>query len=241
MVLTWKKANNNLPLDMRIVPSITEESNDAVDVSLMKNSKHAPSFYNVVTVLAESIFLYHLNTEEEELAGLKFLVTTGCRTVLSNKTGYKEAMLKGSQLLQPIQVCYRIYLSTENKANSTTVKAALRHIVTSAFKRLKAKNEVHHTTSSSPSKTVVEKEGSDLFLHPALDANTDSIRRSADERSYSGNFSMFEQKDAYLVQRSLCKLHMKATIGGGPFDNIVLAHNESSRPMESNSSCTDEW
>ena len=64
---------NNLLLDMRIMPSITEESDDAVDISPTKNSKHAPSFYNVVTVLAESIFLCHLSMEEVELAGLKVL------------------------------------------------------------------------------------------------------------------------------------------------------------------------
>ena len=150
---------NNLLLDMRIILSITEESDDAVEISPMKNSKNTPSFYNVMTVLAESIFLCHLSMEEVELAGLKVLLTTGCRTALSNETGYKEAMLKGSQLLQAIQVCYRIYLITESKANRTTPKAALRQIVTSAFKRLVAKNKVHHTTSSSsPSKTVVEKE-----------------------------------------------------------------------------------
>ncbi len=222
---------NNLPLDMRIMPSITEESDDA-DYSPQKTSMNDPTFFNAVTVLAESIFLCHLNTEEVELAGLKFLLTTGCRTAPSTETGYNEAMLKGSQLLQTIRVCYRIYLSTESKANRTTAKAALRQIVTSAFKRLEAKNQVYHNTSS---KAVVEKEGNDLFSHPALDDSVDRSRRG-DERSYSGNFTTFEHKDAYLVLRSLCKLSMKATVGGGAFDNVVVTRNESSRSLETSSS-----
>jgi len=231
---------NNLPLDMRIMPSITEESEEGEEddegQNPEKKSLYGPTFFNAVTVLAESIFTCHLNTEEVELAGLKFLLTTGCRTAPSTETGYKEAMLKGSQLLQTIRVCYRIYLSTGSKANRTTAKAALRQIVTSAFKRLEAKNQVY--VNASGSKTMVEKDGSnkDIFSHVDVVESDERSKRGSDERSYSGNFTTFEHKDAYLVLRSLCKLSMKATVAGGAFDNVVVSRNESTRSLDSSSS-----
>ncbi len=100
--------------------------------------------------------------------------------------------------------------------------------MTSAFKHLKAKNHVSHNGPSAvANKGEVEKEGgsSGLFSHPALD-ESEYRGKSGEERSYSLNFSTFEHKDAYLVLRSLCKLSMKATVGGGTFDSIIVMWND---------------
>ena len=106
---------------------------------------------DAVELMAEAVFLCDLSSDEVELSALKFLLTTGCRTV-STKERPPQAMLRGSHLLQSIRVCYRVYLVTDKESNKTTARAALRQIVTGTFNRLdnftgaKAKNEKESQT-----------------------------------------------------------------------------------------------
>lgn len=171
-------------------------------------------------VLCESIFQCHYESEEEELAGLKFLLTIGCRTI-ENDDGNAEAMLKGAHLLQAIRVCYRVYLSTESPANKTTAKAALRQIVTGAFKRLE--NKTGYVLPSTPS------QASEVCID-----NKDDPFSPGDEsgRIHHEKFPTFEHKDAYLVLRSLCKLSMKAISSDMEPHQTVITHNDSSRVSE---------
>ena len=240
--------------DLNIMPSIDEE-NDMVhtenereeDSSNHNNNNQNPSepeYVNAVTVLAESIFHCHLDSEELELSALKFLLTTGCRTTTNSETGYDEAMLRGSRLLQTIRVCYRVYLSTQSEANKTTAKAALRQIVISAFKRLEIKSQDSTSVGLSKQKPIVFGKGDDPFntqMMDDMDENENDNETSKQDdpstaaMSYGGKFSTFEHKDAYLVLRSLCKLSMKATVGGS-FQNMVVIRDGSARSLEKNAS-----
>ena len=90
------------------------------------------------------------------------------------------------------------------------------------------------TTAKS---VIVGKDGDDPFCPPLMDSNEEISKnddRSTAEMSYGGNFASFENKDAYLVLRSLCKLSMKATVGGA-FQNVVVLRDESLRSSESTS------
>lgn len=244
-----KEQSVNSSFDLKIMPSITEEkeetdveNDDNVQITEtmsefdpLEACMDEPKFENAVTVLAESIFLCYLDSEEVELSSLKFLLTTGCRTTISELNGHSEAMLRGSHLLQTIRMCYRVYLSTQSEANKTTARAALRQIVTSAFKRLDFKS---YDGTKEKAKIVVESSGDDPFSPPPLfDESESDLGRKSDDRStagmsYGANFSSFEHKDAYLVLRSLCKLSMKATIGGGSFQNVVVVHDDNMRSIE---------
>jgi hypothetical protein len=223
---------NTSSIDLRLMPSITEEMAED-DEEPQNKSFSEPKFENAVTVLAESIFHCSLDSEEVELAGLKFLLTTGCRTAQSVEGGHKEALLRGSYLLQTIRMCYRVYLSTQSKANKTTARAALRQIVTSTFKRLEMKSDDSYTAP-----IMVEKGNDDPFSPPVFDENEDHMKKIEDRSvagmSYGGNFSTFEHKDAYLVLRSLCKLSMKASVTGGAFQTVTISHNDSLRSVDGN-------
>ena len=239
-------------LDLSIMPSITEDDNEdnddneedkegAVDHSFEIASKE-PEYVNAITVLADSVFVCYLDSEAVELAGLKFLLTTGCRTIKNMESGYDEAMLRGSRLLQTIRVCYRVYLSTQSEANKTTARAALRQIVISTFKRLEIKN--HDSTNDKAIETI--KGNDDPFSTPVLDENEQQLNnwnnshddQSTSGMSYGANFSTFEHKDAYLVLRSLCKLSMKASVGGA-FQNVVVIRDESLRSNETRNTNMD--
>lgn len=87
--------------------------------------------YRAIQMLCEAIFVTDLHNERIELATLKFLLTTGCRT-----TPEGEALLRGTHLLQSIRVLYHIYLTTPTKSNKTTARASLQQLVTSVFKRM---------------------------------------------------------------------------------------------------------
>ena len=243
-----KKQNANSSFDLKIMPSITEENEETnvengdniqitesmSEIDPLAACIDEPKFDNAVTVLAESIFLCYLDSEEVELSSLKFLLTTGCRTTVSEFNGHSEAMLRGSHLLQTIRMCYRVYLSTQSEANKTTARAALRQIVTSAFKRLDFKSD----GTKEKTKIIVESSSDDPFSpSPLFDESETDLGRKSDDRSsagmsYGANFSSFEHKDAYLVLRSLCKLSMKATIGGGAFQNVVVVHDDNVRSIE---------
>lgn len=178
-------------------------------------------------VLCESIFQCHYETGSGELAGLKFLLTIGCRTI-ENEDGSAEAMLRGAHLLQAIRVCYRLYLSTESPPNKTTAKAALRQIVTGAFKRLENKTgKVIPTTPSQAAEICID--------------NKDDPFSPGDEtgRIHHEKFPSFEHKDAYLVLRSLCKLSMKAISSDIEPHQTIITHNDSSRVSEEPTPLTD--
>ena len=83
-----------------------------------------------VEVLAESIFVADLSDERNELAALKFLLTSGCQT------SDGQALLRGTYLLQSIRVLYHVYLTTDSKHNRTTARASLQQLITSVFARM---------------------------------------------------------------------------------------------------------
>jgi hypothetical protein len=231
-----KKTTNSSNFDLTVMPSISEDA-DVLNDSLESLEGEKTIFVSAVTVLADSIFYCHLDTDETELTGLKFLLTTGCRTTTNVENGHEEAMLRGSRLLQMIRVCYRVYLSTQSEANKTTARAALRQIVTSTFKRLDNSNKDDAVQTTTAKSVIVGKDGDDPFCPPLMDSNEEISKnddRSTAEMSYGGNFASFENKDAYLVLRSLCKLSMKATVGGA-FQNVVVLRDESLRSSESTS------
>ena len=84
-----------------------------------------------VHMLAQSVFNSDLTIERNELAAMKFLLSTGCRTAVDG-----SSMLHGSHLLQAIRVLYHVYLTTEFSPNKTTARAALQQLVTSVFSRV---------------------------------------------------------------------------------------------------------
>ncbi len=242
MIGVGEEQNNGTSstFDLSIMPSISEDLDVTFDHGgneesfNLSTTNNETIFVNAVTVLADSIFLCYLDSEEVELAGLKFLLTTGCRTN-QKSNGHDEAMLRGGRLLQTIRVCYRIYLSTQSEANKTTAKAALRQIVISAFKRLENTNDRPNPTTPKDEAVEFVKGNDDPFFPPPLNENYDTLKHGGDDRSaaamsYGANFSTFEHKDAYLVLRSLCKLSMKASVGGA-FQNVVV-RNESMRSTE---------
>lgn len=102
-----------------------------------------------VHMLAQSVMNSDLTIERNELAAMKFLLTTGCRVSPSG-----EALLRGSHLLQTIRILYHIYLTTESSPNKTTARAALQQLVTSVFTRVvqsDAEGRFHKTNDNFPS------------------------------------------------------------------------------------------
>jgi len=91
----------------------------------------AREYQRAVHMLAQSVFNSDLTIERNELAAMKFLLTTGCR-VLPNG----DALLRGSHLLQTIRTLYHVYLTTESPPNKITARAALQQLVMSVFTRV---------------------------------------------------------------------------------------------------------
>jgi hypothetical protein len=158
---------------------------DGVDLVISEQTKAA------VLVMAESIFVTDLSQERTELAALKFLLTTGCRS-----TPDGEALVRGTHLLQSIRVLYHVYLTTESKANKTTARASLQQLVTSVFKRM---------LLTPP--TVAAAESGDDATTPMEEA----MMMSED----IDGFASKNHKDAFLVLRSMCKLSMRTLPDGG--------------------------
>eukprot|EP00547_Thalassionema_nitzschioides_P015313 CAMPEP_0194232056 /NCGR_PEP_ID=MMETSP0158-20130606/570_1 /TAXON_ID=33649 /ORGANISM="Thalassionema nitzschioides, Strain L26-B" /LENGTH=2053 /DNA_ID=CAMNT_0038964771 /DNA_START=104 /DNA_END=6264 /DNA_ORIENTATION=+ len=98
---------------------------DHVDLAIAEQNNKG------IHVMAESVIVTDLTQERTELATLKFLLTTGCR---STSTG--DALLRGTHLLQAIRVMYHVYLTTDSEANKITARASLQQLVTSVFKRM---------------------------------------------------------------------------------------------------------
>lgn len=102
---------------------------------------------SAVQIMEESIIAADLTQERSELAALKFLLTTGCRS-----TPKGESLLKGQHLLQAIRVLYHVYLTTESEANKTTARASLQQLVTNVFRRMLLNKETD-STEGFPSST----------------------------------------------------------------------------------------
>ena len=219
------------------------EEEKAMDISSDTISIGDEEEISAVSVLCGSIYNCFLENEAVELATLKFLLTTGCRTITSSADGDEamEAMLKGAHLLQAIRVCYRLYLSTDSAPNKTTAKAALRQIVTSTFKRLESKkvkvDEKPGLEKGESIRIILAAEGEDPFSHAGyVDEDLRLKPTETDDmtmKSAAGNFPSYEHKDAYLVLRSLCKLSMKAVstnpdVASYMSTPVVMSRNESS-------------
>eukprot|EP00979_Chaetoceros_neogracilis_P009640 scaffold2192_cov268-Chaetoceros_neogracile.AAC.42 len=198
------------------------------------------TYVSAISVLCESIYNCFLETEAVELATLKFLLTSGCRTITCRIDEGTEAMLQGTHLLQAIRVCYRLYLSTDSAPNKTTAKAALRQIVTSTFKRLESEDKTDERPCIKKDGSIrmtFTGEGEDPFSHAGYeDEDLHLNKYETDDKSRfsaAGNFPSFEHKDAYLVLRSLCKLSMKAISTKPEVTSylstpVVISRNESS-------------
>lgn len=98
---------------------------DHVDLAIAEQNNKG------IHVMAESVIVTDLTQERTELATLKFLLTTGCRS-----TSVGDALLRGTHLLQAIRVIYHVYLTTDSEANKITARASLQQLVTSVFKRM---------------------------------------------------------------------------------------------------------
>ncbi|ESP03614.1 hypothetical protein LOTGIDRAFT_180087 [Lottia gigantea] len=99
-------------------------------------------------------------------------------------------------VLQTVRTCYNIYLASKNLVNQTTAKATLTQMLNVIFSRMEAQAEKN--------KESVEREIS----------NNENRERSGSESKDEGIDG--EQKDAFLVFRSLCKLSMKPLADGPP-------------------------
>ena len=110
--------------------------------NVMIGAGGSDEYSRAVEVLAESVFVADLSDERNELAALKFLLTTGCRS------SEGQALLRGTHLLQSIRVLYHVYLTTDSKHNKTTARAALQQLVTSVFMRMIMAQEGHSAVDS---------------------------------------------------------------------------------------------
>ena len=118
-------------------------------------------YSQAVEVLAESVFVADLSDERNELAALKFLLTTGCRS------SEGQALLRGTHLLQSIRILYHVYLTTDSKHNKTTARAALQQLVTSVFMRMIMAQEGNNAVdgqSSSGKDSFPSPDHRDAFL-----------------------------------------------------------------------------
>jgi hypothetical protein len=108
---------------------VTHGCLDAVKIGIGPNHNE---YHKAVEMLAESVFASDLSLQRNELAAMKFLLSTGCRVT----TADGEAMLRGTHLLQTIRVLYHVYLTTVAESNKTTARASLQQLVTSVFIRM---------------------------------------------------------------------------------------------------------
>jgi len=144
-------------------------------------------YHRAADVLAESVFSGDQSQPNNELAAMKFLLSTGCRV---GEEG--EALLRGSHLLQTIRILYHVFLSTPTEANKTTARASLQQLVTSVFIRMivstKTEQDSDHEEESKQASTSAPNEGDE----------------------HGPVFPSENHRDAFLVLRSLCKLSMRA-------------------------------
>ena len=139
-------------------------------------------YHMAVEMLAQSVFSSDLSMERNELAAMKFLLSTGCRIT----TVDGEAMLRGTHLLQTIRVLYHVYLTTATDSNKTTARASLQQLVTSVFIRM-----IATSMDEGDEKDSVDDQG----------GKGDALSNQS--------FPSANHRDAFLVLRSLCKLSMR--------------------------------
>lgn len=186
-------------------------------------------YHKVVDVLAESVFSSDLSQSANELAAMKFLLSTGCRVT----TADGQAMLRGSHLLQTIRVLYHVFLTTTIEANKTTARASLQQLVTSVFIRMIA-------SSSSSGEDSLHDNDDQANIQPP-----NSPSKSMASVDLEPNFPSENHRDAFLVLRSLCKLSMRALPTGERHSHVGLqtsgsnvawdASKENSSKMNGNS------
>lgn len=131
-----------------------------------------------VYLLTQAILAADLSTDRSELVAMKFLLAAGCRVAPASR----QAMLRGSYLLQTIRLLYHIFLTTESRTNKTTARAALQQLITSVFARM--------------AQMDMEVFGA------GLDGD---INGQATKDGFPSN----HHRDAFLVLRSICKLSMR--------------------------------
>ena len=169
---------------------------DGVMIGLGPNKDE---YHKAADVVAESVFSGDQSQPANELAAMKFLLSTGCRV---GEDG--EAMLRGSHLLQTIRVLYHVFLSTPTEANKTTARASLQQLVTSVFIRMIA-------MPSNPAGVSNRDEDNNdgKTIQTSLSTLTEGI---ADDDGPI--FPSENHRDAFLVLRSLCKLSMRVQPSG---------------------------
>ena len=173
---------------------------DGVIIGIGENNNE---YHKAVAILAESVFASDLSQDRNELAAMKFLLSTGCRVGLNG-----EAMLRGTHLLQTIRVLYHVYLSTSSGANKTTARASLQQLVTSVFIRMITATHAIATTEKIEAATSLTKSDEEFF--PTQD-----------------------HRDAFLVLRSLCKLSMRTPPSGKLQSHVGLQASGSNAMWDS--------
>ena len=165
---------------------------DGVMIGLGPNKDEC---HTASSVLAESVFSGNQSQPANELAAMKFLLSTGCRVGVDG-----EALLRGSHLLQTIRVLYHVFLSTPTEANKTTARASLQQLVTSVFIRMIA------TPLSSSS---AQDNSDDHDEHNSIEAVPSNMSEGIAKEAGGPVFPSENHRDAFLVLRSLCKLSLR--------------------------------
>jgi len=195
-----------------------------------------------IELVAESVFLADLSSERTELSALKFLLTTGCRTMEPasyddggssggsdgngadgdaaqvTTTMMGDAMLRGAHLLQAVRVCYHVYLKTASEPNKTTARAALRQLVANVFTRMERRNQFLEAAdaaaaAASSSEVIEEDEGVE---DSAKDTDTPADgAASADARESDDDGSGEEEKKK--KDESVATPASATTASGGDF------------------------
>ena len=204
---------------------------DGVMIEFGNNDDDDNRSKRAIELMAEAVFLADLSSERTELSALKFLLTTGCRTMqfppsADTSGAGGDAMLRGTHILQTIRVCYHVYLKTASEPNKTTARAALRQLVASVFTRMERRNRTHERASTTvaaapatPASIAEEEEqcGDDIKAKkaeaeaPASDdtAGVAPVTPQSISSVAGGDFPSPDHRDAFLVLRSLCKLSMR--------------------------------
>jgi Sec7-like guanine-nucleotide exchange factor len=167
---------------------------DGVMIGLGPNKDE---FHTASSVLAESVFSGDQSQPANELAAMKFLLSTGCRVGVDG-----EALLRGSHLLQTIRVLYHVFLSTPTEANKTTARASLQQLVTSVFIRMIA-------TPLSSSSSSAQDNSDEHDEHNNIEAVPSNMTKGIAEEGVGPVFPSENHRDAFLVLRSLCKLSLR--------------------------------
>ncbi|KAL3937958.1 MAG: hypothetical protein SGBAC_007040 [Bacillariaceae sp.] len=196
-------------------------SHGCLDDVLIGIGTNQSEYHKAVDVLAESVFASDLSKDRNELAAMKFLLSTGCRVGVNG-----EAMLRGTHLLQTVRVLYHVYLSTFSSSNKTTARASLQQLVTSVFIRMiNSTQSLKNATKTSNQALPASLTSTDGLHSPQ---KGDTGRGGEDEA-----FPSQDHRDAFLLLRSLCKLSMRTPPGGKLHSHIGLQASGSNSMWDS--------